>query len=365
MSNDDAKALQDAVLQHAQNKSPLTIQGGGSKSFLGVAVDPDSASSTVSTLNHHGVINYDPTELVIPARSGTALTDIVKTLKASGQRLPFEPPMPANATLGGTLACGVSGPASPYAGAARDLMLGARIINGRGEDLSFGGEVMKNVAGYDVSRLQVGAFGTLGVVLDVSMKVLPLPESSVTLAFEQDEHDTAPMVELARQFLPITAAALIGRRRYLRLEGANAGVTASAKTLGGEEIAESDAPWEGLRDWTHPFFVTDTRTTWRLSVPDYAPKIDVPDDADGTPAAYLYDLGGAQRWLKTGLDAKTVFDLAKASGGHATRFSKGEIAAPSHQPIAGVAARLQTKLRQSFDPDGLFNPGRFHPELMA
>jgi len=363
MSHDASAAILDAVQDHASNKRPMQITAGGSKSFLGSSTTTVDVAK-LSVAEHTGVINYDPTELVMTARAGTPLVDIVKTLKDAGQHLPFEPPQLPGATLGGTLACGLSGPSRAYSGAARDHVLGTRVINGRGEDLRFGGEVMKNVAGYDVSRVQIGAFGTLGVLLDVSMKVLPLPESTRTLVFEQSADDTAPMVQLARQFLPVTASALIGTHRFIRLAGSDAGVQAAAIELGGEQVPDSDAPWSGLRDWTHAFF-GDARPCWRISVADHAPTLSIPADADGAPAATLYDWGGAQRWVKTSVPAEQIFQIALDAGGHATRFTQAEPGDACHQPLSGVAARLNHRLRLSFDPDGLLNPGRFHPELDA
>lgn len=361
-SNDASGELLDSIKVHVAAKTPMRIQGGGSKSFLGQCTDEPAAPVLLSTTEHIGVTNYDPTELVMTARSGTPIQSIIDTLTESGQQLPFEPPCPVGATLGGTIACGLSGPSRPYSGSARDHVLGVRIINGKAETLRFGGEVMKNVAGYDVSRVQVGAYGTLGLVMDVSMKVLPLAETTVTLAFEQNQHDTKPMVALARTYLPITAAALIGKTRFIRLAGSEAGVQAAVKELGGESV--DVAPWEGLRNWSHEFF-NDPRPTWRVSVPDYTPILDLPDDPDGTPADVLYDWGGAQRWVKTAASAQQIFAVAERAQGHATRFSNASLGEATHQPITGVAARLQSELRTSFDPERLFNRSRFHAELDA
>jgi len=250
MNKDASAALLEAVQGHVAQAHPMRIRGAGSKEFLAASTSPHKEVFDVSVVEHCGVVNYEPTELVMTARSGTPLQTVVATLREAGQCLPFEPPQPPGATLGGTLACGLSGPARPYAGAARDHVLGVRAINGKGEDLSFGGEVMKNVAGYDVSRLQIGAFGTLGLLLDISMKVLPLAETEMTLAFAQSAHDTAPMVALARRYLPITGAALIDTTRFIRLAGSEAGVKECAAQLGGDRVADAQAPWLGLRDWT-------------------------------------------------------------------------------------------------------------------
>jgi len=361
MNKDVSGELVDAVKQHVANDQPVRIEGGNSKSFLGCLPNDGQQQPTVSLAEHQGVVNYEPTELVLSARSGTPLSSVIQTLNDAGQQLPFDPPQFPNATLGGTLACGLSGPARPYSGSARDHVLGMRVINGQGEHLRFGGEVMKNVAGYDVSRVQVGAYGTLGVLLEASLKVLPKPETTLTLAFEQAEHDTAPMVKLARQFLPVTAVALIGTTRFVRLAGSDAGVQAAAKNLGGERM-DAKETWDGLRDFTHPFF-NDPRPTWRISVSDYTPTLMIPNDENGQAANVLYDWGGAQRWVKTHVPSDQIFALAANADGHAVRFSAPVNGEPTHQPQSGVSARLQTELRTSFDPKRLFNRGRFHPEL--
>jgi glycolate oxidase FAD binding subunit len=361
MTNDASAALLETVQQHVAGGTPFVITGGGSKGFLGCRTPEQEQQPRVSVADHHGVINYEPTELVMTARSGTPLSIVVSTLQSNGQQLPFDPPQLPNATLGGTLACGLSGPTRPYAGSARDHALGVRVISGKGEDCQFGGEVMKNVAGYDVSRLQVGAYGSLGVLLDVSLKVLPLPEATMTLMFEQSAHDTAPMVQLGRQYLPLTGAVLIGEQRFIRLAGSDAGVKSAAAQLGGETV-QGEGPWAGIRDLNHAFF-DDSRPTWRFSVPDYAHTLELPNDDDGTPAATLYDWGGAQRWVKTNASAEMCFKAAKEAKGHATRFSEAPIGEATHQPISGVSARLQSELRASFDPKRLCNRGRFHPEL--
>jgi len=361
MTNDVSAELIDAVQQHRDNNQAVRIVGGNSKSFLGRTSDDAQTQATLSVAEHQGVVNYEPTELVFTARSGTPLSTVIQTLNDADQQLPFDPPQLPGATLGGTMACGLSGPTRPHGGSARDHTLGVRVINGQGESLRFGGEVMKNVAGYDVSRVQVGAYGTLGVLLDVSLKVLPKPETSITLAFEQDAHDTAPMVKLARQFLPISAVALIGTTRFVRLAGSDAGVQSAAQELGGERLPTNEI-WDGLRDFTHEFF-QDPRPTWRLSVADYTPTLSIPNDEDGQAPNVLYDWGGAQRWVKTNLPSEQVFALAANANGHATRFSDPVSNEPTHQPLSGVAARLQRELRSSFDPNRLFNRGRFHPEL--
>jgi glycolate oxidase FAD binding subunit len=355
-SRDDSAALIARVQQAVAARQPLRIAGGNSKQHIGnpLAVD----SELLSTGSHSGVISYEPTELVVSVRGGTSMAELHSVLSDAGQMLPFEPPSPAGSTIGGVLACGLSGPRRPFAGAARDYVLGTRVINGRGQDLSFGGEVMKNVAGYDVSRLQVGAWGTLGVLLDVSMKVLPLPEAELTLVHEVADQDTRAFSALLRQPLPLSGAMQIGRQRYLRLSGSESAVRAAAQQLGGDTAAATAQLWQSVRDHRHEFFTQRPagRTLWRISVADHAPALSLSGD-------WLFEWAGAQRWLMTDLPAVNIFDAAKAVGGHATRYAEGSATEPAFQPLEGPMQRLQMRVRDSFDPQRLFNRGRFHPEL--
>lgn len=362
---DDSQALVEQVQTAVAVNQPVDIQGSGSKPFgrdaSGLMMQQDSSALSVTTLRHTGIVSYEPTELVVTVRAGTPLPELIAVLRSEGQMLPFEPPqmnsgnLPGG-TIGGVIACGLSGPRRPWVGSARDYILGTQIINGHGQALSFGGEVMKNVAGYDVSRLQVGAFGTLGLLLDLSMKVLPLPETEITLQHEIDQvHDLSSLIALARQPLPLSATLLAGRQRYLRLSGSAVAVEAAARQLGGNRVKDADAPWQGVRDLTHVFF-DDERPLWRLSVADHAPPVELPGD-------WLLDWGGAQRWLKTEAPAEQIFKLTEAVGGHATRYSPVAGCEPVFQPLSGAMQRLQARLRQSFDPHCLLNRGHFHPEL--
>jgi len=362
---DDTQGLVEQVQAAVARSQPVDISGSGSRPFgrnsSAVMAQHDTAALPVSTLQHAGVISYEPTELVVSVRAGTSLHDLAACLRSEGQMLPFEPPMMNSGclpggTIGGVMACGLSGPRRPWAGSARDYILGTRIINGHGQALSFGGEVMKNVAGYDVSRLQVGAFGTLGLLLNLSMKVLPLPETEITLLHEiKQAHDLSSLVALARQPLPLSATLLVGRQRYLRLSGSAVAVEAAARQLGGSRVKDTEAPWQGVRDLTHVFF-NDERPLWRLSVADHAPAIDLPGD-------WLFDWGGAQRWLKTEAPAEQIFRMTEAVAGHATRYGPVAGGEPVFQPLSGAMQRLQLRLRQSFDPQCLLNRGHYHPEL--
>ncbi|MEE9335801.1 MAG: glycolate oxidase subunit GlcE [Granulosicoccaceae bacterium] len=350
-TNDDTAALQQAVQQACDTSSAINIQGGGSKSFLGKG----GAVSTVSTLNHTGIVNYEPTELVVSVRAGTLLSDLTKELAANGQLLPFEPPQHDGATIGGVLACGLSGPTRPFTGSARDYVLGVRMINGQAQHLRFGGDVMKNVAGYDVSRLQIGAYGSLGLLLDASMKVLPVPQYELTLVSTRASTDDYSYIGgLARRALPVTAAAMQGNIQYIRLSGTEIAVKSAAKQLEGDIDSDANAFWPGLRDQSLEFFNT-SKTLWRISVAEYAPVLPLSGD-------WLYDWSGAQRWLCSDEAPEAIFAAAAAVGGHATRYGTDDTAL-RFQPLTGTAQRLQKRLRDSFDADRLFNPGQFHPEF--
>lgn len=358
-SRDNSAELLEQVRQATLSETPLCISGGGSKSHLGSQCDHQTQQARLDMTTHTGVISHEPTELVVTVRSGTPLKELEQVLLAAGQMLPFEPPSPPSATIGGVLACGLSGPRRPFFGSARDYVLGTRVINGRAEDLRFGGEVMKNVAGYDVSRLQIGAFGTLGVLLDVSMKVLPLPAAEVTLIQSARPADTQGLVPLLRQPLPLSGAMLMDDRRYLRLSGSESAVAAAASALGGEQASDEEAGiWQQVRDHQHAFFDPQgsDRRLWRISVAEHAAAIDL-------PGQWLYDWAGAQRWLLTEAPAMDIYRAAQAVGGHATRYAAGPVDEPAFQPLSGTLQRLQSRLRDSFDPQRLFNRGRYHPEL--
>lgn len=366
-SNDDSASLLEQVQGAVASESPIRIEGGNSKAALGnqlpgLSASAEDATAALNTLSHQGIITYEPTELVVTVRAGTRMVELNDALTAAGQMLPFDPPVFAGATIGGVLACGLSGPRRPFSGSARDYVLGTRVINGQGQDLSFGGQVMKNVAGYDVSRVQVGAWGTLGVLLDVSMKVLPLPELELTLKQSCRHGDLQAFVPLMRKPLPLSGAMLIGDERYLRLSGSEAAVKAAASQLGGD-VLEDNSIWNSVRDHTHPFF-NDTqnaatatgKTLWRISVSDFAPPLGLAGD-------WLHEWAGGQRWLLSELSADEIYRVVGAAEGHAMRYSTGQAGEPAFQPLVGAMQTLQSRVRDSFDPLRLFNRGRFHPEL--
>ncbi len=305
---------------------------------------------------HRGVVSYEPTELVLTARAGTPLSEVAATLRESEQMLAFEPPhFGERATLGGAIASGLSGPSRPYAGAARDFVLGVVCINGQGEKLSFGGQVMKNVAGYDVSRLMAGAMGTLGVLLEISLKVLPQPASELTLALSMAADEALSIMNSwAGQPLPISAACHDGDVLRVRLAGSDHGIRSAREKIGGEEIADGDDFWTDLREQRLAFFADDA-PLWRLSVPAAAPL-------SSLSGKWLLDWGCAQRWLISDLPAQTMREAASAVGGHALLFRGGDRNGEVFHPLAAPVAALHRRLKHAFDPKGILNPGRMYRE---
>jgi glycolate oxidase FAD binding subunit len=354
MDNDLTSELRARVLDAYERRAGLEIRGSGSKRFLGRT----AAGERLDVAGHRGIVNYQPKELVVTARCGTTLEKLEAELLGQRQMLPFEPPRfgPA-ATVGGTIACGLSGPARAYQGAARDMVLGTRVLTGRGEVLRFGGEVMKNVAGYDVSRLITGSFGTLGVLLEVSLKVLPLPAASRTLAQERTAAEAIEaMSRLAGKPLPVTATCWDGERLYVRLAGAEQGVRQAAAGVGGEPVEDAEVFWrDEVREQGHGFFAGD-RPLWRLSVPQAAPPL-------ALPGRQLVEWGGAQRWLRSDADPAAIWAAAAAAGGHATLFRGGDRAGEVSQPLPAAVMGLHRNLKRAFDPAGVLNPGRLYRDL--
>ena len=342
---DISTSLAETVRNAVVARTPLAIHGSGSKRFLTGDID----GAPLDVTGHSGIISYEPTELVLTARAGTPLHEIEAALAENDQMLGFEPPhFGPRATLGGTIACNLSGPRRPYSGAARDFVLGTRIINGQGEILKFGGQVMKNVAGYDVSRLMAGSYGTLGVLLEVSLKVLPKPAQEMTLAFQMGADEAIRRMNTwSGQPLPLSAACYLGDTLYIRLSGTDKGVRAAHIKLGGEHDTRGADFWQELREHQLLFFAGEA-PLWRLSVPSAAPLLDL-------PGKWLLDWGGAQRWLRTTAIAIDVQSAAKAAGGHAMLFRNAGHTKPV-RPSTVIAARLARDLRRAFDPSAIFNP---------
>jgi len=347
---DASAALLEQINQARLDGTPLRIQGANSKAFLGREV----AGEVLDTRAHRGIVSYDPTELVISARCGTPLSEIIATLDAAGQMLACEPPSFGDgATLGGMVATGLSGPRRPWAGAVRDFVLGTRVISGGGTLLRFGGEVMKNVAGYDLSRLMTGSFGCLGVLTEVSLKVLPKPRQALSIALELDSaRALAKLAEWGQQPLPISAASHDGQRLHLRLEGGEGSVAAAHRRLGGEPLEPTY--WQDLNEQRLAFF-DEGLPLWRLSLPNNLGPLDL-------PGKQLIDWGGAQRWLKSDANACDLHALAGRLGGHATCYTHGATDQP-FQPLSAVLLRYHRQLKAQLDPQGLFNPGRMYAEL--
>lgn len=353
-NHDSSKAIQESVYAAAAEQTPLCVIGGGTKTFYGR--EPKGKALPIG--GHRGIISYEPTELVITARAGTPLTEIESLLAEQGQMLAFEPPhFGSNATLGGAIASGLSGPRRPYAGAVRDTVLGVSLINGKGEMLRFGGEVMKNVAGYDLSRLMAGSLGTLGVLLAISCKVLPRPAREITLFQERDE-DTAIRLfhDWARQPLPLSACAFEGERLYARLSGSDEAVRAGYNQIGGDVLSNSDGFWESVREQTHDFFQGGQQPLWRWSVPPATP-------AGTLPGQWKLDWGGAQRWLYSELPAAHIRRAAEKAGGHAALFRGGDRRSEVFHPLPPALMALHRRLKRTFDPSGILNPGRMYRDL--
>jgi glycolate oxidase FAD binding subunit len=349
---DLTEQFRERVLAAAADKAPLRIRGGGTKDFYGNAL----AGDLLDTASHAGIVAYEPTELVVTARGGTRLAELEAVLGEKGQLLAFEPPHFGEATIGGCVAAGLSGPRRASAGAVRDYVLGVKLLDGKGEVLNFGGQVMKNVAGYDVSRLMAGALGTLGLMLEVSLKVLPKPhaEATLRLALPQDKAIEA-MNRWGGQPLPVSATCWSGGLLTVRLSGARAAVAAARERIGGEPIADAEGFWRGVREQQADFFAGDA-ALWRLSVPASTPPLDL-------PGAQLIEWGGALRWLAFDAPAALVREAAARAGGHATLFRGGDKSVGAFQPLPAPLMQIHQNLKRNFDPQGLFNPGRLYPEL--
>ena len=353
--------------------TPLRIRGGGSKDFYGEPVEGQLLDTRALT----GVMSYEPSELVVTVRAGTPLAELEAGLAAQGQCLAFEPPhLGAASTVGGMVAAGLSGPSRASVGAVRDFVLGLEMINGQGELLRYGGQVMKNVAGYDVSRVLAGSLGTLGLITELSLKVLPLAPAEATLEFTCTQAEALDLLNTwGGQPLPLNASAWIaeaapadapeGAARqgvlWLRLRGAVAAVESACRGLGGSLRAPEQAQpvWTALRDQRLPFFadaVARGLALWRVSVPQTAPVLALP----GQP---LVEWHGGLRWYALAVDqADAVRAAARAVGGHATLFIAPAVAAEATPPrfdaLSAPLARIHDGLRRSFDPAGIFNPGR-------
>ncbi|GGC15261.1 glycolate oxidase subunit GlcE [Oxalicibacterium flavum] len=346
--------FRERILDASAQGQALCIRGGGSKDWYG----REPVGDVLDTRGCSGIVSYDPTELVITVCSGTPLTEVEAVLAQRNQTLAFEPPhFGAGATVGGMVATGLAGPRRAAVGAVRDFVLGASLMNGRGEVLHFGGQVMKNVAGYDVSRMLAGSLGTLGLLLDVSLKVLPRPyaETSVRLALNEAEA-IRRLNEWGGQPLPISASAWCDGVLAVRLSGAQAAIAAARDFIGGDEMHDADTFWIAMREQSNDFFA-QAPVLWRLSVPSTTPPLALAGEQ-------LIEWGGAQRWLRThdasAEAAQEIRSVASAVGGHATLFRGGDRTGQVFHPLAPAVERIHRNLKQSFDPAGIFNPGRMY-----
>ncbi|MES2320738.1 MAG: glycolate oxidase subunit GlcE [Pseudomonadota bacterium] len=353
--NEVLEQFRDRIRSAAAGGLPLRIRGGGSKDWYG----EEAQGELLDTRAWTGIVAYEPTELVITARSGTPLSEIEKALEEQGQMLAFEPPHFGGApTLGGMLAAGLSGPRRQAAGSVRDFVLGTVLMNASGNELHFGGQVMKNVAGYDVSRLLAGSLGTLGLILQASIKVLPKPVAELTLGLDLPQEQALRCLnEWGGQALPISASAWEGGRLTVRLSGAAAAVRSARVALGGELLDDADLFWRALRDHELPFFSTSReRGLWRLSLPSVAPALDY-------AGPQLIEWGGALRWIGGDADAAWIRSEALRLGGHATLFRRAQHSTARFQSLAPAVAALHQRLKHSFDPSGIFNPGRLYKDF--
>jgi glycolate oxidase FAD binding subunit len=342
--------LCERIRDHAARKAPLAVRGGGTKDFYGHG----RVGEVLDMAPYAGIVAYEPKELVVTVRAGTRLAELEAALVGERQMLAFEPPhFGESATIGGAVAAGLSGPRRPYAGSLRDFVLGTRVVNGKGEDLAFGGRVIKNVAGYDVSRLMAGALGTLGVITEISFKVLPRPACEATLVFELGEaRATEQANRWAGQPLPLSATAWHDGKLRARLSGAASAVAAARTKMGGEEIDAGDY-WRELREQRLAFFAPG-RALWRLSVPQTAAPL-------APSHAQLIEWGGGVRWISAEADAASLRSEVELAGGHATLFRGGDKSLGVFHPLQPAVMKIHRRLKAAFDPAGILNPGRMYP----
>lgn len=352
-AQDHSERLLEAVREARAGNAAVAIQGGGTKGFYGRSIDV----APLDVGGHRGILHYEPTELVLTARAGTPLVEIEELLRKNRQMLPFEPPhFGDKATFGGAIAAGLSGPRRPYAGAVRDNVLGVTVINGRGERLRFGGEVMKNVAGYDLSRIMAGSLGTLALLLEISVKVVPIPDQEVTHVRSADPKQAIALMNAwASKPLPISATWHDGDNLYVRLSGTENGINAGLKVVAGEPLDRGETFWRSVREQGNPFFMDDM-PLWRLSVPPATAPLTM-------PAKMAMEWNGALRWLKTEAHSSEIRHSVERVGGHATLFRGGDRSSEIFHPLSPVLHKVHVNIKRSLDPEGIYNPGRMYRDL--
>lgn len=326
----------------------IVVRGSGSKAFC----SPAAVGTIIDTRQHGGIVEYEPNELVIVVRCGARIADIEKTMAEAGQMLAFEPPhFGDEATIGGVLASGLSGPRRPYAGSVRDFVLGCKVLDGKGDHLSFGGKVMKNVAGFDVSRLLAGSLGTLGVITEVAFKCLPLPKAQQTRVFELDAPTAIErMNRWYAEANPVTATVWVQGKLYVRLAGAQPAVNSAVAKLGGESLANDADWWRDWREQTHEFFAGDGPLI-RVSCKSTAPWGDLANDAH----KQAIEWGGALRWLRMpSIALPAIREWARAEGGYASVFRGATTDAERCEPLPAAVADVQAKVKAGFDPYNVF-----------
>ncbi len=357
MNSDLTNKLLEQVKDAANNKRLLRISAGNSKMFYGNQVE----GQPLSTAKHQGIIEYQPSELVVTVRSGTLLSELEAELKANKQMLAFEPPQHSDSTtIGGVVACGFSGPRRVACGSARDFVLGTTIINGKAEKLRFGGQVMKNVAGYDASRLMVGAQGTLGVLLDISLKVLPLSETEISLKLQVERANAITSIQRwIKQGLPITASCYYQNTLHVRLSSTPSAVKQALNTINNTDKTEEvdNHFWLGIKNQQHEFFLrnenTDTAKLWRCS---HQSTTEFYGDAE----QQLIEWNGALRWIK---NDDELYTNAEKYNGHATHYPLNNRSENIFQPLSSGLLKIHKRLKQAFDPDNILNPARLHTDL--
>ena len=349
---DSKSEIANQVLDAYKNHRSLHIQTGGTKHFYGRKIE----GQLLSLKNLNGIIEYEPSELFITAYSGTLLNEIEQTLDSQNQMLPFEPPhFGPQATFGGMIAAGLSGPRRISSGAVRDSILGVDLINGKGEVLQFGGKVMKNVAGYDVSRLMCGALGTLGILTSITLRLLPKPVSEKTIALSLNPKDAIKKMNfLANTAIPVSATFYDGNKLFIRLTGSLSTIETCINKIGGEQIDEHEKFWENIKEHQHVFFKTDL-PLWRISVPPYTAPLDISN-------TYAMEWNGGLRWYATDMSAKEIRNKIECVGGHACLFRGDKIEQIFH-PLTHTELSIHQKLKQAFDPANILNPGKMYAEF--